>query len=64
VPPIAELKMLLVMQKQINSRTVLVDQQAEQKALSKEQHDQQIKELSEREAKVKGLAEDSAAKMR
>jgi hypothetical protein len=63
VPPIAELKMLRMMQLQINSRTNVLDQQAAAKALPKDQVDQQAKELSDREARVKKLADETAAKL-
>jgi hypothetical protein len=63
VPPIAELKMLRMMQLQINSRTSVLDQQAAAKALPKDQLDQQAKELAEREAKVQKLAKETADKI-
>jgi hypothetical protein len=64
VPPLAELKMLRMLQLQINSRTGLVDLQSQEKAAPKDQLDQQKKELSEREAHVRKLTEETADKLK
>jgi hypothetical protein len=63
VPPVAELKMLVAMQRQINSRTTVLAEQSAGKTLPADQALQQHKELSQREANVKKLTNDTIKKL-
>ena len=64
VPPVAELKMLRVMQLQVNGRTELVHKQAAENTLPKDQVEKETKGLAQREANVKKLTDGIAEKMR
>jgi hypothetical protein len=51
------------MQLQINGRTVILDRQASEKALTPDQHEQQSRELSQRESDVRKLTDATADRM-
>jgi len=64
VPPVAELKMLRSLQKQILSRTVVLDEQKSKNVLPGDQVKRQHDLLAERESKVKNMTSELNEKLK
>jgi hypothetical protein len=64
VPPIAELKMLRMLQLQINRRTVLLNQQEIKGQLLDKQVNKQHKSLADRERTVKEMTKQAAKNLK
>ena len=63
VPGVAELKMLRVLQLQVNARTKVLDREGAMKALPAKQVSDEYKALADREKKIRTLTEKLAAKI-